>query len=229
MTVFRFVFKRFFRSFSNVFLLVLLPLAAIFMPMGEWFPMPMGFQHFGLLQLFIASRLASIIMEDRSTRTLVRIAVAPMSHFRYLGENLLAYGLLMVGSSTVVVGLGKLIHGPLVPAPSLLWMTFSMFSFTAIGFSLAWYSFFQQKETAYTILVGVVTLMVMLGGLMWPVEAMPGFFQRFARLLPTYWLGDALRLSASNASFVDFLLPWGMQGLFAVAFLVMGSMRRLRA
>lgn len=144
------------------------------------------------------------------------------------GENLLAYGLLMVGLSTVVVGLGKLIHGPLVPAPSLLWMTFSMFSFTAIGFSLAWYSFFQQKETAYTILVGVVTLMVMLGGLMWPVEAMPGFFQRFARLLPTYWLGDALRLSASNASFVDFLLPWGMQGLFAVAFLVMGSMRRLR-
>lgn len=57
MTVFAFVFKRFFRKKSNSIFLILLPIGLIFLPMGEWPLMPLGFHFYSILLLFMASRL----------------------------------------------------------------------------------------------------------------------------------------------------------------------------
>lgn len=227
MTIFNFVFKRYFRNSSNIIFLCLLPIASVFLPVGEWLPLPLGFQYYGVLLLFIATRLGSIIMEDRANRTLLRVEAAPITHFQYLWQNLLAYSLILMGLNFVVIIAGVLVHGDILINPILLFILYTIFSMTAIGFSLAWYSLFHNKEAAFSVLSGVIMLMTMLGGIMWPIEAMPIILQRFAKLLPTYWLMNGIIEILSGASIVDLILPIAMMSMFSIVFLILGSRRRI--
>jgi len=228
MTIFHFVFKRYFRKPSNIIFLLILPIASVFLPVGEWPPIPMGFQYYGILLLFIAIGLARIIMEDRTNKVLIRMGVAPITHFQYLWQNLLAYSLILIGLNLVVVTVGIIVHGEVLNSPLLLFVIYSFFSITALGFALAWYSLFSNMETAISILTGVIVLMAMMGGIMWPIHIMPVVFQKVAMLLPTYWLAEAVTLVAYGAPTVNLILPLGMMVMFSIAFLLLGSRRRMR-
>ena len=78
MTIFRFVLKRFLRRPANIILVTLVPMAVVFIPVSGWFPLPMGFQYFGMALMFIAARMAAIVMEDRIKGTLLRVGLAPV-------------------------------------------------------------------------------------------------------------------------------------------------------
>ncbi len=227
MTVFIFVFKRFFRKKSNLFLLLVLPIASVFLPTGEWLPIPIGFQYYGLLLLFIASKLCGIIMEDRTNKVLLRLGVAPITHFQYLLQNLLAYSLIMTIVNIVVIITGIIVHGENLVGPFWLLLIYTFFTMTAISFSLAWYSLFRDKEAAFSVLGGFIILLGMLGGILWPVFIMPELFQRLAMLLPTYWFAEAVMIVSFGGSLNDLALTFVMMLLFAVAFLLLGSRRGL--
>ncbi|MDT8861847.1 ABC transporter permease [Alkalihalobacillus sp. MEB130] len=227
MTVFQFVFKRFFRKKSNSIFLLVLPIGAIFLPVGEWPPIPLGFHYYGIIIMFIASRLAAIIMEDRANKTLLRLSVAPITHFQYLLQNLLAYTGILTAVNLVFVMLGVMVHGESVPSPSLLFIIYTVYSITALGFSLAWYAIFRNKEAAFSILGGIIILMAMLGGVLWPVEIMPESLQRAVMLLPTYWVAEATLLLSYGAPSEELVVPLVVMFLFCIAFLLLGSRRRL--
>ncbi|WP_404430298.1 ABC transporter permease [Sutcliffiella horikoshii] len=227
MTVFTFVFKRFFRKKSNIIFLLALPIGAAFLPSGEWPNIPIGFQYYSIILLFLAARLGGIILEDREDKTLLRISVAPITHFQYLWQNLLAYSLILTLVNVVFVILGVLVHGNDLPEPILLFIIYTVFSMTAIGFSLAWYSLFRNKEVAFSILGGFIILMAMLGGVMWPVEIMPDYFQRAVMLLPTYWVAEGTILVSYGAPVEELGVPMVVMFLFCIAFLILGSRRRL--
>ncbi|OIJ20158.1 multidrug ABC transporter permease [Anaerobacillus alkalidiazotrophicus] len=227
MTVCQFVFKRFFRKKSNSIFLLVLPIGAIFLPMGEWPPIPLGFHYYGIIIMFIASRLSAIIMEDRANKTLLRLSVAPITHFQYLLQNLLAYTVILTAVNLVFIILGVIVHGESVPSPSLLFIIYTVYSITSLGFSLAWYATFRNKEAAFSILGGIIILMAMLGGVLWPVEIMPESLQRAVMLLPTYWIAEATVLLSYEAPTEELAIPLVVMFLFCIAFLLLGSRRRL--
>lgn len=227
MTIFTFVFKRFFRKKSNSIFLFILPIGAIFLPMGEWPPLPLGFQYYSIILLFLAARLGGIVLEDRTNKTLLRLSVAPITHFQYLWQNLLAYSLILTVVNLVFVILGVIVHGESLPSPSLLFIIYTVFSMTALGFCLAWYSIFRNKEAAFSILGGIIVLMAMLGGVMWPVEIMPEYLQRAVMFLPTYWVAEGTILVAFGGQVKDLINPLIVMILFSIAFLLLGSRRKL--
>lgn len=227
MTIFNFVFKRFFRKKSNIILLAVLPVGAVFLPMGEWLPIPLGFQYYSVILLFMAARLGGIIMEDRTDKTLLRVSVAPITHFQYLWQNLLAYTLILTVVNLVFIILGMMVHGRDLPSPALLFILYTVFTMTALGFSLTWYTLFQNKEAAFSALGGFIVLMAMLGGVMWPVEVMPEYIQRAVMLLPTYWVAEGTKLISTGAKIEEIGLPIVVMLLLCVAFLLLGSRRRL--
>ena len=192
MTIFKFALKRYFRQPSNIIFLLILPIILVFLPDLEWPPIPMGFQYYGVLLLFIAARLTAIIIEDRTRKTTLRISVAPITHFQYLWQNLLAYSVLLIGVNGLVVLMGVLYHGENLVSPVLLFIVYTFFSVTAIGFSLALYAIIRNKEAALALLTGVIALISMLGGVFWPIQIMPVFIQRIAMLLPTYWYSEGI-------------------------------------
>ncbi|WP_096435851.1 ABC transporter permease [Alteribacter populi] len=227
MTIFTFALKRSFRSLGNVILLLVLPIAVILLPVGEWSVLPLGYQFYGMIMLFGAARLVQFIMEDRSTGVLKRIGVAPVTHFQYLWQSLLAYSLILIGQNAVVIVGGMLVHGQALIAPLLLFVVYSFFSLTAIALCLAWISLYRNKDSAFLILMNVIILMAMLGGIFWPVEIMPDFFQRIAMLLPTYWLTEGLSVIISSKPLVELIIPLVILLLFTMAFVLLGSKRRI--
>ncbi|WP_461370202.1 ABC transporter permease [Candidatus Darwinibacter acetoxidans] len=227
MTIFRFVLKRFLRRPANIILVTLVPMAVVFIPVSGWFPLPMGFQYFGMALMFIAARMAAIVMEDRIKGTLLRVGLAPVRHSQYLWQNLGAYALILVGLSGIIVTMGTAVHGSMLAAPGLLFLVFSCFSITSLGFSLAWYSLFRNREGVVATITGVIPLMMMLGGMIWPVQAMPALFRRLAMLLPTYWLAEGLLSTAHGAGLTGLATPLVVMLLYSAAFVLLGSMRRL--
>lgn len=225
MTIFKFALKRYFRQPSNIIFLLILPIILVFLPDLEWPPIPMGFQYYGVLLLFIAARLTAIIIENRTRKTTLRISVAPITHFQYLWQNLLAYSVLLIGVNGLVVLMGVLYHGENLVSPVLLFIVYTFFSVTAIGFSLALYAIIRNKEAALALLTGVIALISMLGGVFWPIQIMPVFIQRIAMLLPTYWYSEGIIRVAYGASIGDIALPLVMMFMFTIVFLIFGSRR----
>ncbi|MFB5664124.1 ABC transporter permease [Alteribacillus sp. HJP-4] len=227
MTIFSFVFKRFFRKKSNSIFLLALPIGAVFLPTFDWPPIPLGFHYYSLLLLFIASRLSAILIEDRTDNILLRVSAAPITHFQYLWQNLLAYTAILTGVNAMFLIVGSIVHGGSLPSPFLFFIIYTVFSMTALGFTLTWYSLFRDKEAAFSTLGGLIVLMAMLGGVMWPVEAMPELLHRAVMFLPTYWAAEATLLLASGATVKELLIPLAVMLLFCFAFLLAGSRKRL--
>ncbi|WP_040980374.1 ABC transporter permease [Oceanobacillus jeddahense] len=226
MTVFFFAIKRCFRNMMNILFLCILPVIVVLMPEEEWLPLPLGYQIYGVLLLFAAGRIVSIMMDDRAKGILTRVGISPITHLQYLWQNLLAYSLILIVQVGLVVVAGVL-YGHDLMQPFLLFVVYSVFAITAIGFSLAWFSLFRHKETAFAVLIGLIFLMAMAGGMLWPVEIMPELMQRFAMLLPTYWLAESITIVANQEGISELVIPFAMMMLFTIAFLIIGSRRRI--
>ena len=227
MTVFRFALKRSFRNPFNILLICVLPLGIVFLPVVPGSILPLGFHLYGQIIMFAAFLLVRSTVEDRLTGVLTRIAAAPVSWFRYLSETLLAYGLLLVAQNAVVVGLGVARYGGRLGSPFLQFAAFSSFSLTSIAFCLAGFSLFGRRELAYSSLPTAITLLSLLGGLYAPVEMMPEALRRAAMVTPPYWLINALNVLQRGDSPARFVLSVAIMLLFAMAFLVVGSRRRM--
>ncbi|RXZ76667.1 ABC transporter permease [Paenibacillaceae bacterium] len=227
MTLFAFALIRSVRSVANLILLAVFPLAVIFLPKAEWDIFPKGYQYYGMLLLFSASKLVHLIMEDRKKKILTRIGAAPVTHFQYLLQNLLAFSLLLIVQCAVVTGGGLLVHGSLLGNPLQLFLVFSCFSLTAISFSLAWCSLFRHPESSMAVMFGFIMIMAMLGGTFVPLAFMPEFLQRIAMFVPTYWLTTGMEMAAANALFSELLTPLSVMLLFSILFVLIGSRRKL--
>jgi ABC-2 type transport system permease protein len=226
-TILRFALKRAFRSPANILLLCVLPVGVVFIPAMEGWTLPMGFHFYGQVIMYAAFLMVRAIMEDRLSGVLTRVAAAPVSYLRYLAENLLAYGLLLLLQSALVVGLGVVVHGARIPSPILLFLAYSCYSLAAIAFALAWCSLFGRRDVAYGTLATVIILLSMLGGFYWPIEIMPEAMQRVAMVTPPYWMIEAARVLQQGGPPGRFVLCLAIMLLFAVAFLVVGSRRRM--
>lgn len=227
LTIFNFALIRSVRSLPNLILLLGLPAAVVVLPVGGWHGLPLGYHFYGILLLFSASKLVHMIMEDRKNKIMTRIGVAPVTHFKYLSQNLLAFALLLVGQSAVVTCSAWLLHTDVFGSLIQLFSMFSVFSVTAISFSLAWCSMFRQPESSTAVMLGIILIMAVLGGTLFPIQAMPASLQKIAMLSPTYWFHEGIMLAKNGGLFAEQLTPLGILLLFTIAFMLIGSRRKL--
>jgi ABC-2 type transport system permease protein len=227
MTILRFALRRSFRGGFNILLLCVLPVGVVFIPPQEGTTLPLGIHFYGQVIMFAAFLMVRSLVDDRVSGVLTRIAVAPVSYFRYLWETLLAYGILLVLQNAVVVALGLVLYGWSLGSPLLQLVAFSCFSLSSIALCLAVFSLFGRRETAYGTLSTVILLLSLIGGFYWPVEMMPEPLQRAALLTPPYWLVNALTALQRGDAPARFALSVVIMLLFTMAFLVVGSRRRL--
>jgi ABC-2 type transport system permease protein len=227
MTIFRFALKRSFRSPLNLLLLCVLPVGIVFLPSAEGWTLPIGFHFYGLVILFAAMLMTRPLMEDRLSGVLRRIAAAPISHVGYLWESLLAYALVLVVQNALVMGLGVLVHGARLASPLTLFLAYSLFSFTAIAISLAFYSLIHSREAAYSTLSTFIMIISMIGGFYWPLSIMPPLLQRLAMVTPSYWLMNAMGIIQAGGNRSQFALSLAIMALFTAVFLLLGSRRKM--
>ncbi|WP_037287843.1 ABC transporter permease [Saccharibacillus sacchari] len=228
MTIFYFTLKRSFANLANLIFLTAAPIACIFLPAGEgWPPLAYGYAYFGIVILFVAIRLAQIMMEDRVKGILKRLSVAPVRYFSYLGQHLLAYAVILILQSAVVV-LGGWIAGQELHRPWALFALYVSFSFAALAMALAWISVFRSKDAAFLFYMSLIVLAALLGGIILPLEIFPDLLRRIAVILPTFWFAEGLKSIASAQPFADNVRINATLCLYALVFLVLGSTRRMQ-
>jgi len=226
-TIFRFSLKRVFHSPLNLLLVCVLPVGAAFLPSSAGWPVPIGFQMYGAILLFAAFLMLRSVIEDAASGVLQRIGAAPVSHFRYLWETLLAYAVILVIQNAVMVVLGVVIHGERIRSPFLLFTAYTVFSLTALAISLAGGSLFRNRDAAYGSLGGALIFLAMLGGFFWPMEIMPPALKRAAMATPCYWLVEAAQTLQQDGSPGHFALCLAVMLLWTIALLLVGSRRRM--
>jgi ABC-2 type transport system permease protein len=225
MTVFLYTLKRSFRSPLNVLLTCVLPLGLIFIPYTPDGEMPLGFRLYSGLVFFLAFLLIRAVAEDRGSGVLTRIAAAPVTHFRYLSQTLLAYACLLLAQNAAMVLGGALYYGSGLGRPLRLLAAYGTFSLAALAFCLAVCSLIRLREVAYGSCAALIVFFAAIGGGLWPTFMMPAILKRLAMVSPVYWLNNAI--SASPGEGDQFALSLAVMLLFALIFLFAGSKRRM--
>lgn len=227
MTIFQFTLKRCFRNKTNVIFLTLFPITFIFFPKGESWPhLPYGFQYFGILMLFVGIRLASLMLEDRAKGVVKRLAVAPIRHDQYLSQHLLAYSAIMIVQCVIVIA-GGVWAGHDLYRPAWLLCLYISFSFTCIAIALAWITIYRNKDSTFMVYMSLITILVILGGLLMPIEMFPDMLKQIAVLFPTFWLAEGMKWIVFGENVLDFLLINGVLWLYTTAFMIIGSTRKI--
>jgi ABC-2 type transport system permease protein len=225
MTVFLYTLKRSFRSPLNILLICVLPVGLIFLPRAPGWDAPIGFQLYGGLVFFLAFLLIRAVAEDRGSGILTRIAAAPVTHFQYLSQTLLAYACLLLAQNAAMVLGGALYHGGGLGRPLRLLAAYGTFSLAALAFCLAVCSIIRLREVAYGSCAALIVFLSSIGGSLWPTSMMPALLKRAAMVSPVYWLDTAIHASPGEGD--QFALSLAVMLLFALVFLVAGSKRRM--
>ncbi len=228
MTIFLYTLKRAFRSPVNLILICIVPLGLIFVPRFGDFELPFGFHLYSELVFFISFFLIRTVSEDRGSGILTRIAAAPITHFRYLSQTLLAFACLLLTQNALMVLGGVLFHGGELARPLGLLAAYGAFSLVTLAFCLAMFSLIRVREVAYSSCSFLIVFFAAIGGSLWPTETLPVLLKRLSLVSPVYWLHNALRAVLGAGGPGDqFVLSLAVMLLLTLVFLMAGSKRRM--
>lgn len=227
MTIFYYTFIRVLRNKQTFFVITLIPLIMIFIPMLWKEGSLLGLTLYGIIILYGSFLLTKSIMTDRVNGTVIRIFSAPVKTSKYLCQTLLAYSILLTFQISLIIFVCKLLYNWELILALQLFLCYTVFATTSIGFSLAWNSLFRSKVMSDSVFSVVISLMSILGGIFIPISLLPDMFKRLGMLFPTYWLSNALINLYENKDLQNYVLSIGILILFTVLYIIFGSKRRL--
>lgn len=224
MTIFLFALQQNLKQRISLLLLLVLPLILLSIPSMNG-SLPMGFSLFGLLNLYTAFLMSRPVVEDRMQKIVVRIAASPISHGFYLVSHLLASLLLLSVQCLIFVIAALLFYGPDRTNYLILFLLYFSYSAMVLSLALAWNSMFRSYTTSFALFSGIGSIMCLVSGLSFPLSLLPQSVQTMVRILPTYYLAQALAMLDAQ-SLSGILLSAVVLWIFTGIFLLIGSKRR---
>lgn len=224
MTIFLFALKQNLKQRISLLLLLGFPFVLLFIPSTTG-TLPMGFSLFGLLNFYSAFLLCRPVVEDRMQKIVVRIAASPVSHFFYLASHLLSSLLLLSIQCLFFVVISLIYFGIDRTNYLILFLLYFSYSAMALSFALAWNSMFHSYNTSFALFSAFGSLMCLVSGLSFPLSLLPQSIRTMVRILPTYYLAQALAM-LDKQSGSGILLSAVVLWIFAGIFLLIGSKRR---
>ena len=162
--------------------------------------------------------------ELRQKGVLRKLSTTPITRIDWILSNVLYQFILAVVSTAVmllvsyiVFNVNLAINGWLV-----VFVALDVFSFVGLGMILTRVA--REAESAAAAADALMFPMMFLSGTFFPVEMMPEFLQKFARVLPLYYVNEGLRaamVSVDHAAALECAL---IIGAFATVVFVIGIM-----
>jgi ABC-2 type transport system permease protein len=166
------------------------------------------------------------MLEDRIDGSIIKIFMSPVSTVSYIFQNLLS-AIMPVVVQIVILGiLGIVRYNWEVEILVGISVTLLIFAVTNTAFSFCWNMFFKSKSGSRYSFMFVGAVMLLLSGIMVPIEALPGIMQYIGAIFHTYWLMRGLNVLALEGMSASFWIYQGVMLLFATAFLLLGGRRR---
>jgi len=162
--------------------------------------------------------------ELRQKGVIKKLSTTPITHTDWILSNVLYQFLLSVISTISILLVSYAVFD--VSLQLNFWLpvfvVLDVFAFVGIGMILTRVA--KEAESAAAAANAIMFPMMFLSGTFFPVEMMPGFLQKFSRILPLYYVNEGLRASMI---FVDNMIALRCSviiGAFAAVVFVLGMM-----
>jgi len=218
--------RRLWKQKIMLLVLTIFPMIVLLMPaIGNTSAPQIAYGLFGLIMLFSSVLLSKQMIDDRSYKTIIRIAASPISHLAYLCGHLLAYFMIMAIQIIVFAVLAHFIYDLTVYFTGFGMLMVFAFSIFSLAFSLFWHTLYKRFSTSISIYSVVANVIALVGGLTFPLSMLPQAIKDYAIVLPTYWYAYGIEQVVSK-NFLQIILSMIIILGFSMMCLILGSRRR---
>lgn len=156
-----------------------------------------SFGYVAFCMLFLMAFSTSLIMEDKVSGVTERLWITPVAKASYYVQHVLAYFLISVIQTVVVILVlplfGKVSFGTSFLEVAKVIIICLIFSLSCIAMGVAINTYAKNKLAAGSISSLINLPILMLGGCFWPSEGMPVVLQKIGSFLPTAWFLKAAK------------------------------------
>ena len=197
---------------------------------------PILARKFRFIEFFVPGIIAMSVMtsslsgavnvnaELRQKGVIRKLATTPITHGDWVLSNILYQVILAVLSATAILLVSYAVFkvGLRVDGWLPTFIVLEVFAFAGIGMILTRVA--KEAESAMAAANAIMYPMMFLSGSFFPLEMMPGFLQKIARILPLYYGNEGLRAAMVLADGVTALRCSAVIGVFAAVVFVVGIM-----
>jgi ABC-2 type transport system permease protein len=195
---------------------------------------PILARKFRFIEFFVPGIIAMSVMtsslsgavnvnaELRQKGVIRKLATTPITHGDWVLSNILYQIILAVLSATAILLVSYAVFkvGLRIDGWLPTFIVLEVFAFAGIGMILTRVA--KEAESAMAAANAIMYPMMFLSGSFFPLEMMPGFLQKIARILPLYYGNEGLRAAMVLADGVTALRCSAVIGVFAAVVFVVG-------
>jgi ABC-2 type transport system permease protein len=160
--------------------------------------------------------------ELRQKGVIRKLSTTPITRTDWILSNILYQFVLAVISTAAILVVSYAVFSVRLQINAWLFvfLVLEVFAFGGIGMILTRVA--NEAESAAAAANFIMFPMMFLAGSFFPIEMMPGFLQRIARILPLYYVNEGLRASMVSVDNTAALRDAAMIGVFAAVVFVLG-------
>lgn len=189
---------------------------------------------FNFIDFFLPGMIGFTIMQtciygsiERNTKfrkdgILRKLLTTPITRTDWILSKMLFMLFLSFITTTLIILVGMLVYSVTIHITPLMIITVIATSFLFSGMGMLIGRFVKEEETADTAGGAISFPMMFLAGTFFPLEQMPSFLQAVARVLPLYYVNEALRNTMIYMKESDALINAVIVILFAAVFFIAG-------
>jgi ABC-2 type transport system permease protein len=168
--------------------------------------------------------VVNVNAELRQKGVLRKLSTTPITRTDWVLSNILYQFILAVLSTAVMllVSYGVFHIRLEINAWLPVFVALAVFAFVGVGMVLTRVA--KEAESAAAAADALMFPMMFLSGTFFPVEMMPEFLQKFAKVLPLYYVNEGLRAAMVSADHMAALRYAAVIGIFAAVVFVLGIM-----
>jgi len=148
-----------------------------------------------ILMLICAMMTSASIVREKETGTMEVLLTSPVKPMHIILAKMVPYFTLSCVNIATILLLARFVLGvPLSGSLSLTVLFAIVYTIMALSLGLL-VSTLTSTQTAALIISAIVLMIpvMMLSGMLFPIESMPGFFRVISHLVPARWFIDAVR------------------------------------
>ena len=191
---------------------------------------------FKFIEFFVPGIIAMAVMtsslfgavnvnaELRQKGVIRKLSTTPITHTEWILSNIFYQFLLAVLSTTAILLVSYAVFNVKLRIDAWLavFVVLDVFAFVGLGMMLTRVA--KEAESAAAAANAFMFPMMFLSGTFFPVDMMPGFLQKLARILPLYYVNEGLRASMVSVDNMAALRCAAIIGAFACLVFVLGVM-----
>lgn len=185
----------------------------------------------GMVLMLICAMMTSVsIAREKELGTMEVILVSPMPPLLIVLSKVVPYFVIsLINFTTVLLLAVFLLDVPINGSLFSLYLVSIIFIFVALALGLLISSITDKQMVALLIsAMGLMMPVVMLSGLMFPIENMPIILQGIAQIIPAKWYIEAIRaIMIKGLGLGDVLMEVGVLSAMAL-FLVTASLKKFK-